>query len=161
MWAEWRRPQSERLWSIAAFAVCYLTVVGWSLAAFGDVHGWGDRVAILAIGLGYCAIAGLLGYRVLFHARVVADERGLLIANPFRGDQRLAWGEIASMRADRLLWITTNDGQRHIAWVIQKNGVDRLRGRRTAADEAIEELGRLAGRALNTAPKQFATAAPA
>jgi hypothetical protein len=120
-----------------------------------------ERFVPVVVGLAYSMIAGGLLYRTLLHAKVIAHPNGLTIANPFRSDQQIGWDQIASMRADRLLQITTTDGRTVIAWVIQKNGVDRARHRATEADRAIEEMGRLAGRALGTAPKEFARAASA
>jgi hypothetical protein len=162
VWREWRRPRREAAWAVAAFTMFYVIFVGLALSSLGTRSAWAPKAVVVVVGLAYVAISGALAYRVFVHARVVADPTGLTIANPFRGDQHLAWSQIASMRADRLLLIEGTDGRRRVAWVIQKNGWDRARRRRTDADEAIEEMGVLAGRALGTGPRAFAptTSAP-
>jgi hypothetical protein len=158
VWGEWRRPDSERVWAAIAFVLCYVIIIGWALYALSPIQSWASRIAVIGVGVAYVVIGGGLAYRVLVHARVTADVNGLNIANPFRGDQRIPWDRIAWMQPDRLLLVYELDGTRRIAWAIQKNGWDRTHHRRTAADEAIAELGRLAGRALGTAPRDFTSA---
>jgi hypothetical protein len=158
VWGEWRRPDVERAWAGVAFTLCYILFMTWTLDALSPIGSWADRFAVLGVGVAYIVIGGGLAFRVLVHARVVANADGLIIANPFRGDQHVPWERISWMRANRLLWVYENGGTRHIAWAIQKNGWDRSHDRRTAADEAIEEFGKMAGRALGTAPRDFSTA---
>jgi hypothetical protein len=152
IWREWRRPRSEWAWAVVAFLVSYVAVVDWYVA-----DQLRDRWQVDVVSLVFIGLAGLLTFRVFVHARVTADARGVTIANPFRGDQHLEWAEIASMRADRLLIITDTRGERHIAWVIQKNGWTRATHRHDHADDAIDELGALGGRALNTTPRHYAS----
>jgi hypothetical protein len=159
VWREWRRPRSELAWAIVAFVIFYAIFVGVTLNSETSTTSGGDQAVVIIVGLFYVLAAGGLAYRVFIHSHVTADATGLTIANPFRSDQHLTWDAIASMKADRLLWIFDTAGQRHIAWVIQKNGWSRMRHERTEADVAIDELGQLAGRALGTGPKSFATRA--
>lgn len=150
MWREWRRPRTEWLWAAAAFTISYVVVVDIYVQNQLTSRWQVDLVefAYLAIGLALC-------FRVFVHARVTARPSGLEIANPFRGNQFLTWAEIASMRADRLLIIHDTAGKKHIAWVIQKNGWHRAHGQRREADDAIDELGRLATQALGADARSF------
>lgn len=142
-----------------AFCTSYVLLVGLTLTTVDANSSWGPKALVVGVGLLYVLLGGLLAYRVFVHARVTADASGLRIANPFRRDQEVRWDEIVSMKADRLLLIQCVDGRDRVAWVIQKNGWSRLRHERTDADEAIDELGRLAGRALKTGPRDFAAIA--
>lgn len=152
VWREWRRPRSEWLWAAVAFTISYVVVV--DVWAQDEVT---SRWQLDLIEFAYLAIGLALCYRVFVHSRVTAGPTGIEIANPFRANQFLAWDQIASMRPDRLLIICDQAGRRHIAWVIQKNGWSRARGLRAPADEAVDELGRLATQALG-APRSFAPA---
>ena len=113
-------------------------------------------VAILEI-LAFSVISAILSYRVFAHAKVIATADGLIISNPFRGDQRIKWSEIVDIKPDRLLIITTTDDRKLIAWAIQKNGWNRWRHERTQADEAIDQMSRLATEQTGE-PREFVRA---
>lgn len=152
VWREWRRPRSEWAWATVAFVISYVVVI--------DVYVQSQistRWELDVIEMAFLTLGAFLSYRVFVHARVTAGPDALEIANPFRSSYSLSWESIASMRADRLLIISDTAGRRHIAWVIQKNGWSRAKGLRSAADDAIDELGALAGRALGSAPRSFVT----
>jgi hypothetical protein len=152
VWREWRRPRSEWAWATVAFVVSYVVVV--DLYVQSQIS---SRWVLDVIEMAFLVVGALLSYRVFVHARVSAGPDALEIANPFRSTYTLTWESIASMRADRLLIIRDTSGRRHIAWVIQKNGWSRSKGLRSEADDAIDELGALAGRALGGAPRSYAT----
>ncbi len=148
IWRTWRRPRSEAIWGLSAFSFFYVFFESLLVRSIDSSSSNFYRASPVIVGFFYVIIGGTLLYRVIGHARVEARPEGLFIANPFRGDQMIAWGDIASMKPDRLLIVTLTSGQRVIAWVIQKNGIDRAKHRRTESDKAIDELGVLAGRAL-------------
>lgn len=155
IWQEWRRPSIEAVWALAAFALFFILLQS---ALLVDVHRAGDVLAkslVIVLGLAYVLASGTLSYRVFVHARLFATPSGLIIRNPFRRNQEVAWSAITSMRTDRLLTIHAGD-RRVIVWVIQKNGWARLKQHHTDADDAISSLELLAGRALGTGPARFA-----
>ena len=158
IWQEWRRPRREGFWGVVAFTLFFVVfdskLLIWTTETGSFTR---EATAVTVAGL-YVLVGGTLLFRVLAHARLIANEDGLIISNPFRNDQRVAWSEIAAMRADRLLLIKRHDGKRVVAWVVQKNGFARLKGRFTESDQAIVELGKHAGRALGTGPIDFAQA---
>jgi hypothetical protein len=159
--AEWRRPRREAWWALAGFSM-FFVIIGYLLVdgVGANPTTWDIFVPVLVL-VAYSAGGAVLAYRVFAHARVLATDQGLVISNPFRGDQFVAWGDISSIKADRLLIITVASGQRVIAWVIQKNGWSRARHERTAADEAIDEMAALASRILGGPARQFASTAGA
>lgn len=138
-----------------AYALFYVIFVSVLVIAITPSSGVMIKASVVTVGLAYSLVAATLCYRVFAHARLTADPTGLTIANPFRGNQHLAWDDIATMQADRLLIIHATNGAKCIAWVVQKNGWSRYRHQRTDADDAIDELALLAGRALGTGPKNF------
>lgn len=156
IWQVWRRPRREVVWGVLAFCVFYGVFEGLALSGLPAHPSAGDDTLVVLLGLAYSLIAGTLLFRVLAHAKVIAGPDGLRISNPFRGDQVVEWRDIAGLEADRLLIVRTTDGRRIIAWAIQKNGWARFRHVTTEADRAVADMGRLAGRALGTGPRDFA-----
>jgi xanthine/uracil permease len=144
----------EAYWGLLGFVIFYVLFEALLISRIDSNSSSFTKSLPIVVGLAYSLVGAALLYRVLVHARVVAHEGGLSISNPFRGDQNLAWNEIASMTPERLLIIRCHDGRRVIAWVIQKNGWSRMRQIRQESDEAIDELGALATRALGT-PTSF------
>jgi xanthine/uracil permease len=155
VWREWKRPTREVVWAIVAYAMFYVIFVSVLLVDVTSNSSDVFEALIVIVGLLYTLIAAALCYRVFVHARLIADPSGLTIANPFRGNQHLAWSSIATMSPDRLLTIHDAAGKKYIAWVVQKNGWARWHHERTDADDTIDELAMLAGRALGTGPRSF------
>ena len=153
---QWHRPRNEAFWGLLAFVIGYGLMLGITVNHVSPHSSFTSKVVWTLGSLVYVLVSAALAYRVFVHSALIATDEGLTIANPFRSNQHLWWGEISSMRADRLLRIQCQDGRVVIAWTVQKNGWSRMKGRRTDADEVIDEVGRLAGLALNTPPKNFA-----
>jgi len=141
---EWRRPAREAWWALLGFSIFFVIVGLLVVHAMPAYPSTLEEFIPVGVLLTYCLIGAVLAYRVFAHARVIATPSGLLISNPFRSDQFVDWSDIDWMRADRLLTIGLTNGSRVIAWVIQKNGWNRARHDRTAADDAIDELSLLA-----------------
>jgi hypothetical protein len=151
VWREWRRPRSEWAWAAVAFTVSYVVAI--DVLVQSQLT---SRWQLDLVEMTYLVLGALLSFRVFVHSRVTARSDGIEIANPFRPTYVMKWESIASMRADRLLIIRDITGRQHIAWVIQKNGWSRAKRLRSDADDAIDELSALAGRALGGAPRAFA-----
>jgi lipid-A-disaccharide synthase-like uncharacterized protein len=141
---EWRRPASEAWWALAGYTCVYVLVDGWLVASLPSSPSSTQIAAVVAWTTALSVVGAILAYRVFAHARVLATADGLVIANPFRGVMRLRWDDIESMRADRLLTLRLTSGRTVVAWAIQKNGIDRVRGHRTSADDAIAIMGSIA-----------------
>ena len=160
-WKIWQRPRREAIWGIVAFALFFVLFDTLLISNISADSSLLDKAVPVVVIFVYVMCGVTLLYRVLVHAKLVANEQGVRIANPFRDDQLLAWSEITSMRADRLLMIRCVDSRQTVAWVIQKNGWARYRQIRTDADEVIDELSALANRALKTDSINFANPAGA
>ncbi len=159
IWQQWQRPRFEAYWGVVGFSIFYVI---FEVVLVARVHSDSSlliKCAPVVVGLAYTLIGAALLYRVLAHAKVLALPDGLVISNPFRSDQKVAWGQIESMSPERLLIIHLHDGTTVVAWVIQKNGWSRWRQLRQAADQTIDDLGSHATRALGV-PTSFARTSP-
>ena len=122
IWQQWQRPRLEAYWGLLGFSMFYVIFEVLLISKIHTNSSLWIKCAPVLVGLGYTLIGGGLLYRVLVHAKLIANETGLVISNPFRSDQVLAWSEISFMKPDRLLMIHCHDGRTVTAWVVQKNG---------------------------------------
>jgi hypothetical protein len=152
---EWRRPTREAWWALVGFCIGYFVIAYALIDAMPHTPSSADIVFTSAALVVICLVAAILAYRVFAHSRLVATEDGLVVSNPFRSDQRVSWGEISTMHAERLLIVRLTSGRRIVVWTIQKNGWSRARHRRAHADEVIAELSDLASSRL-AQPREFA-----
>jgi len=141
---EWRRPSREAWWALVGFSVVYVVVAYSTTRQMPKSPQISDELEPIAITLAYTIASALLAYRVFAYSRLLATPDGLIVDNPFRSEQRVDWGSIEWMRADRLLTIGLVGGGKVTVWVVQKNGWHRARHERSTADEVIDELSALA-----------------
>jgi hypothetical protein len=153
---EWRRPPGEAWWALVGYLIGFFVISAITIGALPDHPSNSEVVGASAVLVAVSALAGFLGYRVFAHSCLRATDQGILVANPFRSDQFVTWGDIASIRPERLLIVRRTDGRRVVVWAVQKNGWHRLRQQRAGADATIDELSRLASIQL-AEPREFST----
>jgi hypothetical protein len=145
---EWRRPTREAWWAFVGFSIGYFVIAYVLIGAMPDRPSRADVVFTSVTLVVVCLVAAVLAYRVFAHSRLAATEDGLVVSNPFRSDQRVGWGDISSMAAERLLIVRLTNGRRVVVWAVQKNGWSRARHQRSHADKVIAELSDLASSRL-------------
>lgn len=104
-----------------------------------------------AVGLGM----SLLAYRCGFHAALQADNRGLVVRNPF-GTHVIAWSDFKRIEPGYSgLVITKQDGSRRTAWVVQRSNWASAKGEHTRADDVVSEIASLAESATGHPQQHF------
>jgi hypothetical protein len=98
----------------------------------------GTIVAVLGAGFGL--------YRAFQYPKLIANDDGLLVRNPFN-THRLAWSDVAELSSDRFLRILTTDGRRITVWAVAAGNDDLIVGRETKPDQVIGELMELSTKA--------------
>jgi hypothetical protein len=123
-------------------------LVGWSMLALvvlAVATVIVDRPDPLAVWLGTALVVGAfvawLVVRCYIAPRVVSDERGLRIVNPF-GTTRLRWNEIERFEASPMLTVIRRDGSKVTAWAVQAGGTSRPVGRLGQSETVVAALTR-------------------
>jgi len=135
---------SRRVWRAAPATLA--VVVVFTVLAAGSVGGLAylvhQRDGALWVPLALAALALIaLGYAWRFglHPRLVADDDGVHVRNPF-SRRSFAWHEITLIAPGENGLVVGSDDETAEAWCVQKSNFSLRRGRFTRADAVAHEL---------------------
>ena len=95
----------------------------------------------LPLTVGGGAGAAWIVRRCYLAPRVVVNDRGVRIVNPF-GTTELRWREVARFESSPMLTVVRHDGTTVTAWAVQWAAPARLIGRTSAGDAVADALTR-------------------
>ncbi len=135
----WRAAPLTLTFVLVFLAVSIVVIPVLAFLIYQRLHSQVIPAALLAL----TVVVVLYGWRFGLHPRIVADERGLSVVNPFRRN-RFDWEDVSVIFPGENGLVIASPRVRAEAWCVQKSNTATRRGRHTRSDAVAAELLRLA-----------------